>query len=214
MLVFGWFCAIKTFPNTQKLPGAPAIEVSKTIFDQITNFLTLGLSQEGESQQLNPLYARKIFAEMIKTDSFVYSFEIGSKNIELTRSLHPRPVRPQFDIEYASEWLEDMYQRQFQQDAQELLERLNCLKSELTDSKQVTEEKLYQVRKFATLVGQIGSQDQGPQQQDQVKNYRELQEKSDIKHQFIIDSLDRMIFEVASKLSNLQKTDQKQEGCQ
>ena len=95
MLIFGWYCSVKTFPNTNRYPGAPAIEISQSVFDSITEFLSsTNTSEDGLAQALTPKYASKIFSELIKSNAFVYSFEMGSKNIELTQRLHPRPVKP------------------------------------------------------------------------------------------------------------------------
>ena len=52
-----------------------------------------------------------MFSELIEINSFVFSFEMGSKNIELTQRLHPKPVKPQFDVSEAGQWLEDMCER-------------------------------------------------------------------------------------------------------
>ena len=130
MLIYGWYCSVKTFPKTNKYPGAPAIEISQSVFDKVTKFLSSAQTSGENSYNQNTLqYACKMFSELVTTNSFVFSFEMGSKNIELTQRLHPKPVKPQFDVYEAGQWLEEMCERQFTIDTQELLDRLNSFKA-------------------------------------------------------------------------------------
>ena len=38
-MIYAWYCTVKTFPERINQKGAPAIEISRSVFDALNDFL-------------------------------------------------------------------------------------------------------------------------------------------------------------------------------
>ena len=102
LLLYAWYCTLKTFPERNAKKGAPTIEVSREVFDSLNDFILDTNPAAGSCKtqtRIETPQARAVFAELVRMGAFTYSFEVGAKVIELSQALQPKQIRPQFDLE-------------------------------------------------------------------------------------------------------------------